>query len=161
MQNQMEIWSLHLVLHLPELFSRLANCFILLLFEALEHIRIWVYVVSMHRKIIETWRYTKGGVYFFVGCQDGRLGLFFLFVIMQLICFLQRNGSIDYDGWLTMYTGTDVFEDVGQIAAWNFNSTVNETYPFECNAVTGSAGEFFSPNREKTFADFFTPDVCR
>lgn len=60
-----------------------------------------------------------------------------------------------------MYTGTGEFEDIGQIAAWNFNTTVNNTYPFECSKLSGSAGEFFSPNREKTFADFFTPDVCR
>ena len=60
-----------------------------------------------------------------------------------------------------MYTGTDRFEDVGQIYSWNNATDVNNTYPFQCNQMTGSAGEFFPPNRKKTYADFFTPDVCR
>ena len=27
--------------------------------------------------------------------------------------------------------------------------------------MTGSAGEFFPPNRDETYVDFFSPDVCR
>ena len=61
-----------------------------------------------------------------------------------------------------MYTGLDVFETVGQIAAWNYQPVINETiYPGYCGQLNGSAGEFFPPNAEKTNVDFFSPDICR
>ena len=61
-----------------------------------------------------------------------------------------------------MYTGEDNFDQVGQIGTWNYNSTVNESiYTDKCAEIVGSAGEFFPPNRDKTFVEFFTSDLCR
>jgi hypothetical protein len=44
---------------------------------------------------------------------------------------------------------------------FTFQEVPSEIYPSYCGSLNGSAGEFFPPNREKTFVDFFTPDLCR
>ena len=61
-----------------------------------------------------------------------------------------------------MFTGENNILDVGQISEWNFMSHANESvYPDYCGQLNGSAGEFFPPGRDKTYVDFFTPDLCR
>ena len=53
--------------------------------------------------------------------------------------------------------------NVGQISEWNFKSNINEDiYPKPCGILSGSAGEFFPPGRDKiTDIEFFSPDLCR
>jgi len=76
--------------------------------------------------------------------------------------FYPRNESLDYDGFFEMWTGATSIDKVGQISAWNFLDKINESiYPDECGVLTGSAGEFFPPGRDKTHVDFFSPDLCR
>ena len=78
-----------------------------------------------------------------------------------------------------MFTGTDDIYKVGQIDAWKNESDLAEFYPGACDELTGSAGEFFPQDRDKTtlrwkkkkrkefiyFTQFsfsyFTPDLCR
>ena len=74
----------------------------------------------------------------------------------------QRNESLEYDGTFEMWTGETTIDKVGQISAWNYNYTIDESiYPDECGELTGSAGEFFPPGRGKDYVDFFSPDLCR
>ena len=61
-----------------------------------------------------------------------------------------------------MYTGMETLDNIGQIYAWKNSTTIDPSiYPFHCGELTGSAGEFFPPNRDKTFVDYFVPDLCR
>lgn len=83
-------------------------------------------------------------------------------VINIFFKFSQRNNSGEYDGYFQMYTGVDTLDHVGQICEWKNLSTVDpKVYPGECGKLSGSAGEFFPPKRDKTFVDFFSPDLCR
>ncbi|TRY61675.1 hypothetical protein TCAL_07973 [Tigriopus californicus] len=76
--------------------------------------------------------------------------------------FYPRNNSGEYDGYFQMYTGVDTLDHVGQICEWKNLSTVDPAvYPGQCGQLSGSAGEFFPPKRDKTFVDFFSPDLCR
>jgi len=76
--------------------------------------------------------------------------------------FYERNQSLDYDGVYNMYTGNGDFDQVGQIALWNEDSQVPaDMYTGYCGQINGSAGEFFPPNRDKTFVNLFTSDLCR
>jgi len=76
--------------------------------------------------------------------------------------FYNRSGNVDYDGYYNMYTGMDDFNRIGQIASWNYNPTLPEKmYTNQCGQVRGSAGTFFPPNRDKTFIEYFSSDVCR
>lgn len=76
--------------------------------------------------------------------------------------FYDRSGNVDYDGYYNMYTGNENFNQVGQIASWNYNYTLPEKmYTKQCGQVKGSAGTFFPPNRDKTYIDYFSSDVCR
>ena len=68
----------------------------------------------------------------------------------------------DFDGVYNMFTGAGDFDQVGQIASWNYNDTVPDyMYTGKCGEVVGSAGEFFPPDRDKTFIEFFSSDLCR
>ena len=81
---------------------------------------------------------------------------------LSIDAIFQRNGSADYDGDFTMYTGMETLDNIGQIYAWKNSTTIDPSiYPFHCGELTGSAGEFFPPNRDKTFVDYFVPDLCR
>ena len=40
-----------------------------------------------------------------------------------------------------------IFLQVGQITKWKEESDLSEFYPSPCSKLTGSAGEFFPPNR--------------
>ena len=60
-----------------------------------------------------------------------------------------------------MYTGTDDIYKVGQISTWHNSSDLSQYYPDECAELSGSAGEFFPQDRDKTSLTYFTPDLCR
>lgn len=76
--------------------------------------------------------------------------------------FYPRNGSLDYDGTFSMFTGANSISEVGQIAEWNYKNEIDPAiYPSYCGQLNGSAGEFFPPGRGKDYVDFFTPDLCR
>ncbi len=61
-----------------------------------------------------------------------------------------------------MYTGVDDIMDVGQIYKWRGEERIpDRIYTGYCAELNGSAGEFFPPKRDKTYVDFFTPDLCR
>jgi len=75
--------------------------------------------------------------------------------------FYDRNESIEYDGEFRMFTGTDDIYKVGQIDAWKNQTDLSDYYPGECEELTGSAGEFFPQDRDKTTLSYFTPDLCR
>ncbi len=61
-----------------------------------------------------------------------------------------------------MWTGNDAIQDVGQIYKWKGEETVpREIYTDECAEMTGSAGDFFPPERDETYVDYFTADLCR
>lgn len=75
--------------------------------------------------------------------------------------FYQRNGSAEYDGRFEMWTGKDDIQKVGQITKWKNASDLSEFFPSPCSTLTGSAGEFFPPNRDKTSISYFSPDLCR
>jgi len=75
--------------------------------------------------------------------------------------FYDRNNSADYDGWYEMWTGEDNLQKVGQITGWNGHSDLSYLYPSPCHELTGSAGEFFPPNRDKSSVSYFTTDLCR
>ena len=60
-----------------------------------------------------------------------------------------------------MYTGVDDIYKVGQISQWNNMSELSSYFPGECSMLSGSAGEFFPQDRDKTSLTYFTPDLCR
>ncbi|XP_068230617.1 protein croquemort-like [Palaemon carinicauda] len=73
--------------------------------------------------------------------------------------FYMRNMSLYYDGVFNMMTGTDDIRNVGQIDLWNYTK---ETPFFDspCNAVTGSAGEYFPPDLKRDKIVFYSSDLC-
>merc|ERR1711892_18165 len=75
--------------------------------------------------------------------------------------FYDRNESELYDGRYKMFTGKDDIYKVGQIAGWQNHTDFGYLYPEPCDVMTGSAGEFFPKNRDKTSLSYFTPDLCR
>ena len=58
--------------------------------------------------------------------------------------------SLEFDGEFQMYTGTDDIYKVGQISKWKNESDLSYYYPGACAELTGSAGEFFPQDRDKT-----------
>ena len=61
-----------------------------------------------------------------------------------------------------MYTGAGGLENIGQVLKWKDMAEIpSYVFPGECGRLTGSAGEFFPPEREATSVDFFSPDLCR
>ena len=61
-----------------------------------------------------------------------------------------------------MYTGMDDFDDLGRISMWKEKTKVDENiYPGPCGMLNGSAGDFFPPKIDKTYVDYFSPDLCR
>jgi len=75
--------------------------------------------------------------------------------------FYGRNGSDTYDGEYEMWTGEGNLQNVGQISRWQGEPDLSRFYPSPCSHLSGSAGEFFPPNRDKSSVSYFTPDLCR
>ena len=60
-----------------------------------------------------------------------------------------------------MFTGKDDIFKVGQISEWKGYSNLSNLYPEPCDGLSGSAGEFFPQNQDKTSISYFTADLCR
>lgn len=59
-----------------------------------------------------------------------------------------------------MATGQDDLKNLGMTKNWNHKDTT-KYYKSPCNAVEGSAGEFFPPYRKKDEITLFSADMCR
>ena len=69
---------------------------------------------------------------------------------------------MDYDGIFNVYAGLTSMNKVGQVAMWNYSSSVgNDIYEGWCGLVSGSAGDLFPPGLDKSYVDLFSPDLCR
>ena len=73
--------------------------------------------------------------------------------------FYKRNGTTWSDGVITMNTGSDNFENLGDIEMWNGENRT--LYNGECGQLRGSAAGFLHPDPEREFIDFFSTDICR
>lgn len=71
---------------------------------------------------------------------------------------MQRNGSAD--GYLNMETGEDDISQLGILRKWHYRDTT-KYFKSPCNAIEGSAGEFWPPSRTKNDISLFSTDVCR
>ncbi|XP_031780045.1 protein croquemort [Nasonia vitripennis] len=74
--------------------------------------------------------------------------------------FYMRNGSTEFDGYSNVGTGVDDIANLGKLKLWNYKDTT-KYYKSPCNAIEGSAGEFWPPYRTKEDIRLFTPDICR
>ncbi|XP_015598591.1 protein croquemort isoform X2 [Cephus cinctus] len=74
--------------------------------------------------------------------------------------FYTRNGSTDFDGYQNMATGEDDVRNIGLFKFWNHKDTT-KYYKSPCNAVEGSAGEFWPPFRTEEDITIFSADLCR
>jgi len=75
--------------------------------------------------------------------------------------FYQRNESETYESRIEMWTGEDDIQKIGQITKWKEATNLSEYFPGPCSQLSGSAGEFFPPKREKTSVSIFAGDLCR
>ncbi|XP_060821734.1 protein croquemort-like [Bombus pascuorum] len=74
--------------------------------------------------------------------------------------FYMRNGSTMFDGHFNMDTGAQNIDDFGILRKWNYKDTTR-FFRSPCNVVEGSAGEFWSPYRQKDEIVMFSGDLCR
>lgn len=74
---------------------------------------------------------------------------------------LQRNGTDNQTGHYNMHTGDGDIRQIGSVKLWDY-ATQTPFFPGECGLVNGSAGEFYSPNQQRTEPiSFFSSDMCR
>lgn len=58
-------------------------------------------------------------------------------------------------------TGVDDISKIGNIRQWNHQSQT-EFYEGQCGKLTGSGGDFFTPNITKDqILELFSPEMCR
>jgi len=76
--------------------------------------------------------------------------------------FYGRNGTTWSDGDLSMYTGEDDINKLGEIASWNFKDST-DAFSGECGKLKGSSDGLFAPGQFATREKFqvFATDVCR
>ncbi|XP_046611411.1 protein croquemort-like isoform X1 [Neodiprion virginianus] len=74
--------------------------------------------------------------------------------------FYMRNESTTFDGHFNMATGQDSIMNIGILRNWNYRNTTS-FYDAPCNAVEGSAGEFWPPDRNFDEITLFSADICR
>ncbi|KAJ3643123.1 hypothetical protein Zmor_025854 [Zophobas morio] len=72
--------------------------------------------------------------------------------------FYGKNGTIGGDGIFSMWTQVD--EKFGKIITWNHRNE-SDYYEGECNAVKGSAGEFYPINQKPDYIEFFSSELCK
>lgn len=73
--------------------------------------------------------------------------------------FYNRNGSLQADGVMNMFTGAGDVNNMGKVYAWNYST--HHFFPGECGQVKGGAGEFYPPGLNKTFIEMYSSDLCR
>lgn len=71
---------------------------------------------------------------------------------------MQRNGSTE--GYLNTETGEDDISQLGLLRKWHYKDTT-KYFKSPCNAIEGSAGEFWPPGRTKNDITLFSTDICR
>lgn len=60
-----------------------------------------------------------------------------------------------------MHTGAKDISQIGNVMNWNYKPTT-DFYPYDCNIVRGSGGEFYAPNQNKnTPLTIFNGELCR
>ncbi|XP_046739499.1 protein croquemort-like isoform X2 [Diprion similis] len=74
--------------------------------------------------------------------------------------FYMRNESTVFDGHFNMATGQDNIMNIGILRNWNYRNTTS-FYDAPCNAVEGSAGEFWPPDKNYDEITLFSADICR
>ncbi|XP_012253563.1 protein croquemort-like [Athalia rosae] len=74
--------------------------------------------------------------------------------------FYMRNHSTAFDGHFNMATGEKDITTLGVLRNWNYNN-VSTFFESPCNAVEGSAGEFWPPKRTRDEITLFSADICR
>ncbi|KAL3269240.1 hypothetical protein HHI36_008321 [Cryptolaemus montrouzieri] len=98
----------------------------------------------------------------FDGFDDGILGILNLASFGEIKdkfgLFYGTNGSEGKDGYYNMYYEND--ENFGVIASWNFKNTT-DFYRGKCNAIRGSAGEFYPIRPTKDSIVIYSPELCR
>jgi len=74
--------------------------------------------------------------------------------------FYKRNGTTWSDGVVTMATGTQNFQEVGNIKLWKgSNRTI---YPSYCGDLRGTSAGFTAfTEKDRNYIDFFSTDICR
>lgn len=72
--------------------------------------------------------------------------------------FYGRNGTIDNNSIMSMYTKND--ENFGQQLTWNYKNHT-DFYRGHCNDVRGSAGEFYPLNIKKTKIVLYSAELCK
>ncbi|KAI4461338.1 scavenger receptor class b type-1 sr-b1 [Holotrichia oblita] len=134
----------------------------------------WSYVIrkgfdiSLSALSAKLWKVTTVDEILFSGYEDALINLARSMPQLQSLSmpdydkfgwFYQRNGSYSYDGTFNMeYSGPNF----GNTREWQYNDYLSYyDKKGECNTVRGSAGEFFSPNRQRDEIGFFSPDICR
>ncbi|XP_044271364.1 protein peste-like isoform X1 [Tribolium madens] len=79
-------------------------------------------------------------------------------VVDKFGLFYGKNNSMGSDGVFSMWTKVD--EDFGKIVTWNYKNE-SEFYEGECNAVKGSAGEFYPINQKRDYIELFSSELCK
>lgn len=74
---------------------------------------------------------------------------------------MQRNGTDNQTGHYNMHTGDSDIRQLGAVKLWDYTAQT-PYFPGQCGMVNGSAGEFYSPNQQRTESvSFFSSDMCR
>ncbi|XP_060532200.1 protein croquemort isoform X2 [Cylas formicarius] len=73
--------------------------------------------------------------------------------------FVNRNGSIDFDGVFNMYSGEHDGSKLGIITQWNYEHQTSY-YPGECGIINGTSGELWYPPKGDEEVSLFAPDLC-
>merc|ERR1712241_75883 len=73
--------------------------------------------------------------------------------------FYKRNGTSWSDGRVTMATGENSLDELGDIL--DFNGSNRTLYPDHCGELTGTAAGFLGPDPEREFIDYYSTDICR
>lgn len=111
--------------------------------------------------------------FFFKGFNDDLVNLLAVFpasLRSQMNLFLPwdrigyayaRNGSAEYLGRHSIYTGTGGMHNFGELAEWK-GLNYTKAFPAGCSAVNGSPGEFQKTNLKKFESiKYFATDFCR
>ncbi|GJQ71461.1 hypothetical protein Trydic_g11185 [Trypoxylus dichotomus] len=132
----------------------------------------WIYVlrkgfdISISALSTKVEKVTTVGELLFYGYEDALINLAHKMPQMKALripnydkfgWFYERNGSSLFDGTFNMDISGSSF---GNTRQWNYKDYM-PYYEGECNKVRGSAGEFYSANRQRDKIGFFSPDICR